>query len=198
MVVSVPILPGALLVSLAGTMMVVVILSVTVATVVAPALLALLGHNVNRWRIGRGVATDRSAVMTFVDAALRRPNFAAVVIGGVVLVLAGPAIGLKTGPPSTQQLPSNNQVRQDFNVVQEGDRRPATKRRSWSSPRPKTGRSPNGTGSTRSTKWQHKIAEDPAVQAVIGPEQVATKTAPAAETGNELRTSDRRAASSTN
>ena len=32
--------------------MVVIILSVSVATVVAPALLALLGHNVNRWRIG--------------------------------------------------------------------------------------------------------------------------------------------------
>ena len=52
MVVAVPILPGALLVSLAGTLMVVVILSVIVATVVAPALLALLGPNVDRWRIG--------------------------------------------------------------------------------------------------------------------------------------------------
>ena len=89
MVVSVPILPGALLVSLAGTMMVVVIISVSVATVVAPALMTLLGHNVNRWRIGRGVVTDRSAVMTFVDAALRRPIFAVVVIGGIVLILAG-------------------------------------------------------------------------------------------------------------
>ena len=43
MVVAIPILPGALLVSLAGTLMVVVIISVTVATIVAPALLALLG-----------------------------------------------------------------------------------------------------------------------------------------------------------
>ena len=53
MVVSIPILPGALLVSLAGTLIVVVILSVSVATIVAPALLALLGPNVNRWQIGR-------------------------------------------------------------------------------------------------------------------------------------------------
>ncbi len=53
MVVAIPILPGALLVSLAGTLMVVVIMSVSVATIVAPALLALLGPHVNRWRIGR-------------------------------------------------------------------------------------------------------------------------------------------------
>ena len=57
--------------------MVVVIISVSVATIVAPALLALLGSNVNRWRIGKSSATDRSAVMTFVDAALRRPIAAA-------------------------------------------------------------------------------------------------------------------------
>ena len=38
------------------------------------------------------------------------------------------------------------------------------------------------------TKWQRKIAEDPAVQAVIGPEKIATKTAPLKENGE--RTAD--------
>jgi RND superfamily putative drug exporter len=189
MVVSVPILPGALLVSLAGTMMVVVILSVSVSTIVAPALMALLGANVNRWRIGRAVATDRSAVMTFVDAALRRPIFAAVVIGGIVLVLAGPVIGLKTGPPSTEQLPSSNDVRQDFDVVQEAIGP------GYEAPFVVVAATENGTMTERSrlnalSKWQRKIAEDPAVQAVIGPEEVATKTAPLKDTGNELRTSN--------
>jgi RND superfamily putative drug exporter len=190
MVVSVPILPGALLVSLAGTMMVVVILSVTVATVVAPALLALLGPNVNRWRIGRGVATDRSAVMTFVDAALRRPIFAAVVIGGIVLVLAGPVIGLKTGPPSTEQLPSSNNVRQDFNVVQEAIGP------GYEAPFVVVAATEDGTMTERHrldalARWQRKIAEDPAVQAVIGPEQVAKKTAPLKNAGNELKTTNK-------
>ena len=60
MVVSVPILPGALLISLAVTMMVVIILSVSVSTVVAPALLALLGPNVNRWTIGSSDARRAS------------------------------------------------------------------------------------------------------------------------------------------
>jgi RND superfamily putative drug exporter len=41
-------------------------------------------------------------------------------------------------------------------------------------------------------KWQKKIAEDPAVQAVIGPEEVATRTEPLKETGNELRTSNQK------
>ena len=39
-------------------------------------------------------------------------------------------------------------------------------------------------------KWQRRIAKDPAVQAVIGPEQVADRTEPLKNTGNELRTSN--------
>ena len=62
MLVSLLILPGSLLVSLAGTVAMVVVLSVTVATVVGPALLTLIGTNVNRWRIGpaprRALAAD--------------------------------------------------------------------------------------------------------------------------------------------
>ena len=52
MLVSIFILPGSLLASLAGTVAMVVVLSVTVATVVGPALLILVGPNINRWRIG--------------------------------------------------------------------------------------------------------------------------------------------------
>jgi RND superfamily putative drug exporter len=189
MVVSVPILPGALLVSLAGTLMVVVILSVSVATVVAPALLALLGPNVNRWQIGRGDATDRTAVMTFVDAALRRPVLATVLIGGIVLILAVPAFGLKTGPPSTEQLPKDNDVREDFDVVQEAIGP------GYEAPFVVVAGTENGTMTERDrldqlARWQRKIARDPAVQAVIGPEQVAERTKPLKNTGNELRTSN--------
>jgi putative drug exporter of the RND superfamily len=189
MVVSIPILPGALLVSLAGTLIVVVIISVSVATIVAPALLALLGPNVNRWQIGRGDATDRTAVMTFVDAALRRPVLAAVLIGGIVLVLATPALGLKTGPPSTEQLPKNNDVREDFDVVQEAIGP------GYEAPFVVVAATEDGTMTERSrldalAKWQRRIAADPAVQAVIGPEEVAKRTEPLKDTGNELRTSN--------
>jgi RND superfamily putative drug exporter len=189
MVVSVPILPGALLVSLAVTMMVVIILSVTVSTVVAPALLALLGPNVNRWTIGSSAETGVAAVMNFVDAALRRPVFATVVIGGIVLVLAAPAFGLKTGPPSTEQLPQDNNVREDFDVVQEAIGP------GYEAPFVVVAGTEDGTMTERKrldqlARWQRKIAKDPAVQAVIGPEQVAKRTKPLKNTGNELRTSN--------
>ena len=77
MLVSLLILPGSLLVSLAGTVAMVVVLSVTVATVVGPAILTLVGDGVNRWRIGRPQSAERSAVMRFVNGALRRPLLAA-------------------------------------------------------------------------------------------------------------------------
>jgi putative drug exporter of the RND superfamily len=189
MVVSVPILPGALLVSLAVTMMVVIILSVSVSTVVAPALLALLGPNVNRWTIGSSGETGVAAVMNFVDAALRRPVFSTVIIGGIVLVLAAPAFGLKTGPPSTEQLPQDNDVREDFDVVQEAIGP------GYEAPFVVVAGTEDGTMTERArldqlARWQRKIARDPAVQAVIGPEQVAKRTKPLKNTGNELRTSN--------
>ena len=189
MVVSVPILPGALLVSLAGTLMVVVILSVSVSTIVAPALMAMLGTNINRWRIGRTDATDRSAVMTFVDAALRRPVLATVLIGGITLILAIPAFGLKTGPPSTEQLPSDNDVREDFDTVQKAIGP------GYEAPFVIIASTNNGTMTEHDrlktlATWQRKISQDPGVQAVIGPEEVAERTAPLKKTGNELRTSN--------
>ena len=52
MLVSLFIVPGSLLASLAGTVAMVVVLSVAVATLVGPAMLVLLGPNVDRWRIG--------------------------------------------------------------------------------------------------------------------------------------------------
>ncbi|HKZ14000.1 MAG TPA: MMPL family transporter, partial [Solirubrobacterales bacterium] len=113
MLVSLLVLPGSLLVSLAGTVCMVVVLSVLVATLAGPAVLTLAGENVNRWRIGSAATAERSGVMVFVNAALRRPLLAAIVIGGVLLALAAPAVGLKLGPPSPEQLPKDAPARQD-------------------------------------------------------------------------------------
>ena len=57
MLVSLLILPGSLLASLAGTVAMVVVLSVIVATLVGPAILTLVGPNVDRWRIGPAPAS---------------------------------------------------------------------------------------------------------------------------------------------
>ena len=73
MLVALFVVPGALLVSLAATMILVVAISVLVATVAGPAVLTLLGSNINRWRIGPAQVNGRSRLMTMVSAALRRP-----------------------------------------------------------------------------------------------------------------------------
>src|SRR6202012_1458203 len=105
------------LVSLAGTVAMVVVLSVTVATLVGPAILTLVGENVNRWRIGPARSAERSGVMRFVNGALRRPLIAALVIGAILLALAGPAVGLKLGPPSPEQLSKNAPARVDAELI---------------------------------------------------------------------------------
>ena len=176
MAVAVPILPGALLVSLAGTVVIVVVLSATVATVVAPALLAMVGSRIDRWRIGQA-SDGRSRLTSMVTACLRRPLAATLIIGGVVLVLALPALALKTGPPSPEQLPTDNQAREDAEEVD------AAAGPGWEAPFIVLASTPRGTITeeprlTELSRWQRKLASDPAVQLVIGPAQIAHQVVP--------------------
>ena len=85
MLVALFIVPGALLASLAGTLALVVVLTVLIATLVGPPILVLLGPNIDRWRIGGAPNGERSWLMTFVSAALRRPAPVAALIGAIVL-----------------------------------------------------------------------------------------------------------------
>ena len=184
MLVSVFILPGTLLISLAGTVIIVVILSVSVATLVAPALLALIGNNIDRWRIGPR-PTGRSRLMAYVGAALRRPVAAAILIGGVVLVLATPALGLKTGPPSTQQLPTDNTPRKEAELIGRAIGP------GWEAPFIIVASTPEGTMTEPGrlaalSRWERRIARDPGVQDVIGPAQVAHQVEPLRHQGQQL------------
>ena len=188
MLVSIFILPGSLLASLAGTLMMVVILTVTISTVLAPAVLLLLGHNVNRWRIG-GAPNGRSRLMTGVTAALKRPVLASLVIGGVVLLLAAPAIGLKTGPPSPEQLPKDDVARQDAELI--------ARAAAPGYEAPYTVVAATDEGAITDSKYldaldrfQHRLAKLPGVQAVVGPGQVSERVAPLRDTGNALFASD--------
>jgi RND superfamily putative drug exporter len=191
MLVALLVVPGALLASLAATVILVVFLSVAVATIAGPAVLTLLGPHVNRWRIGReqSYQEESSGLMAIVGAALRRPVTVCIVVGAVVLALAAPTIGLKTGPPSPEQLSHDNQERQDaelinrtiapgfdapFVVVAESENGPIT--------------SPERLEALR--RWQDKVAEIPGVQVVIGPEQVSKSVAPLREAGKSLLADD--------
>ncbi|HET6570985.1 MAG TPA: MMPL family transporter [Solirubrobacterales bacterium] len=183
MLVTLFVMPGNLLLSLAGTAIVVTAISVLVAALIGPALLVLTGHNVNRWRIGGNGGGE--GVMALVRGALSRPLLAALLIGVVVLLLAAPVLALKTGPPSAQQLPTSNQARKEaeliagaigpgweapFVLVAVSNKGPITERRSLAA----------------LTRWQHRIAADPGVQAVIGPAQIRKQVKPLQKTGNDL------------
>jgi putative drug exporter of the RND superfamily len=185
MFVSIFILPGSLLVSLAGTVIIVVIISVSVAILLAPALLVLVGANIDRWRIGKPPGEGSSRLMRYVNGALRRPVFATIGIGGLVLLLAAPAIGLKTGPPSTEQLPTGNQARKEAEALDQ------LAGPGWEAPFILVASTDHGTVTEEPSlaaigRWQRKISEDPRVQDVIGPAQVVRRVAPLRRRGEQL------------
>ncbi len=183
MLVTLFVMPGNLLISLAGTAIVVTGISVLVAALIGPALLVMTGHNVNRWRIGGGGGGE--GVMTLVRGALSRPLVATLLIGLIVLILALPVLALKTGPPSAKQLPSSNQAREEAELIADSIGP------GWEAPFVVVAVSNDGPITDRQsltalTRWQHRIAADPGVQAVIGPGQIRKQVKPLQKTGNDL------------
>jgi putative drug exporter of the RND superfamily len=188
MIVSIFILPGSLLASLAGTLAMVVLLTVAIAALVAPAILVLLGPNVDRWRIGPA-PNGRSRLMIFVTAALRRPAAVAAAIGAIVLVLAGPALALRTGPPSPEQLPSDDEARQNAELIAEAAAP------GYEAPFVIVAASEDGPITDPKhlnaiDRFQHRLAKLPGVTAVVGPAQIAKRVEPLQETGNAILSSD--------
>ncbi|HWM64339.1 MAG TPA: MMPL family transporter [Solirubrobacterales bacterium] len=185
MLVAFFIVPGSLLGSLAATLALVVALSVLVAVVTGPAVLVLLGPNIDRWRVGPVPADSDSRLMALVGAALRRPAPIAAAIGLIVLLLAAPALALKTGPPSQTQLSHDDPARQDFELISRsigpGYDAPfvivaATDKGAMTDP----------ARLAALTRSQRRIAALPGVQAVIGPAQVSRAVTPLRENGSRL------------
>jgi putative drug exporter of the RND superfamily len=188
MLVSIFILPGSLLASLAGTLAMVVLLTVAIATIVGPAVLTLLGSNIDRWRIG-AAPNGRSRLMALVGAALRRPVLVSALIGGVVLLLAAPALALRTGPPSPDQLPPDDQTRQDAELVGK-QFAPG-----FEAPFVVVAATEQGTITDSENldaldRFQRRLAEEPGVRIVVGPSQVAERVKPLQETGNAFLASE--------
>ncbi|HEX8689950.1 MAG TPA: MMPL family transporter, partial [Solirubrobacterales bacterium] len=185
MLVAFFIVPGSLLGSLAATLALVVALSVLVAIVAGPAVLVLLGPNIDRWRIGPAPSEADSRLMAMVGAALRRPVLVAALIGAIVLVLAAPALALKTGPPSQSQLAHDDPDRQDFELISE------TIGPGYDAPFLIVATVDEGSitdpGRLNAlSRWQREVAELPGVKAVIGPGQVAEAVEPLRLTGRRL------------
>jgi RND superfamily putative drug exporter len=182
MLVSIFVVPGPLLASLAGTVAMVVVLSVAVATIVGPALLMLVGTNINRWRIG-AAPNGSSRLMVLVGAALKRPVLVAALIGAVVLVLSAPAVALKFGPPSTEQLPQDSPAREDAELIADSFSP------GFEAPYQIVAASSEGPITDARNldvldRWQRRIANIDGVQLVIGPAQITKRTEPLQKLGN--------------
>jgi RND superfamily putative drug exporter len=189
MVVALFIVPGALLASLAGTVALVVALTVMVAAYIGPPVLVLLGPNIDRWRIGPAPNGERSRLMTFVSAALRRPAMASVLIGALVLLLATPALALKMGPFSIGQLPKDDPAREDAELI--GDSIGA----GFEAPYQVVVAARDGTITEPQrlevlSRWQRRFAAIPGVQSVIGPGQVSKAVEPLRKTGSAILASN--------
>ena len=184
MIVAFFVVPGALLASLAATLAMVVVLSVAISTLAVPAVLVLLGPNIDRWRVGSRTA-GRSRLMILVAAALRRPGPVALAIGAVVLVLAAPALALKTGPIDPGQLPHDDPVREDFELIT----RAAGS--GFEAPFQIVVAAQKGTMTEAGrlatlSRWQRRIAALPGVETVVGPAQIERAVAPLHRVGDTL------------
>ncbi len=108
--------PQAVLRSLGFGAIAAVLLAAGLSLTVLPAALALLGHRVGAWSWRRD-AFDRGRRRAerwwgrVVDAVVRRPGVVAFTVGGLLLVLATPLLGVRLGDVDHTALPAGNAVR---------------------------------------------------------------------------------------
>ncbi len=198
--------PGSLLVSLAVALVTVTAISVLLAWVALPALLALLGERINAGRIGRrhrepprrgddsvhkvdvsgpAAGARGSRVAAAAAAALRRPALAAALIAIPIVALAIPAAAFNTGAPGVDELPSRSRARQSAETID------AAVGPGWEAPFVLVAASERGPITSRGrlallARWQRRIAAQPDVKAVIGPAPIARATRPLRSLGQSL------------
>jgi uncharacterized membrane protein YdfJ with MMPL/SSD domain len=105
-----------------GTIIVVAVAIVGSITVL-PALLSKLGDRVDKGRVpllGRLRSKNGESRVwgPILDRVLARPKFSAALAAGVLVVLALPALSLKTGVPGTDSLPRDLPVMQTFDRIE--------------------------------------------------------------------------------
>jgi RND superfamily putative drug exporter len=175
--------PGTALLAAALGVSVVALLAAGSAMLVVPALLVLTGP----WlEVGAlPAATGGTAIgARLAHAATRRPALGIVAVV-VLLVASIPVLGLKTGAPAAQSLPSSSSARAQYDTVAKA------MGAGWTEPFELVSVVRSGAVTTPARlaeleRVQHKIARDPAVRAVLGPGTIARSAA-------RLRSAGRRA-----
>jgi putative drug exporter of the RND superfamily len=181
--------PGSLLLSIAIACAIVTAISILVAVVALPGLLAALGGRVNAGRIGTpGARLARSRVAGAAMAALRRPALAVALISVPLVLLAAPALAFNTGAPGIDELPTSNPARQSAEAI-DGALGPG-----WEAPFVLVAATESGPITTPRrlallARWQRRIAAEPGVRAVIGPAPIYRRAAPLRSLGTKLTSS---------
>ncbi|AHH16739.1 membrane protein, MMPL family [Nocardia nova SH22a] len=108
--------PQAVLRSLGFGAIAAVLLAAGLSLTVLPAALVLLGDRIGAWSwrrdaFERGQRRAERWWGRIVDAVVRRPGLVAVTVGGLLLVLATPLLGVRLGDVDHTALPAGNSVR---------------------------------------------------------------------------------------
>lgn len=107
------VVPSTIMRSLGGGAIVAAIASLLVALTLLPALLRLLGDRVNKGRVPTAHPGRVSRRWTrLARVVTSRPGLSALIGGGILLVLAAPALGMRMTFPGVDSLPEDNPFRQ--------------------------------------------------------------------------------------
>jgi len=103
---------------------IVVLFSVLVALTLVPAMLAYIGHRIDRWRIPGLHAVDSDSTNTvwhrWSKTVQRRPGTALAGAALLMLVLAAPIAGLRLGTSDDGNLPDTMHARRAYDLLTEG------------------------------------------------------------------------------
>jgi RND superfamily putative drug exporter len=142
------------------------VFSVLAAFTLLPACLKVAGENINKWPIG-GTTERKPRLVPLVNRIIDRPLLASVIVLIPLLLLCGSALRLQTGGPDLEMFKADNPMRQDMEKVSDvyGGGVMAPYEVLVTSPeQPVT--SPKDIREFE--VFQTKVAEDPAVNYVIG------------------------------
>ncbi len=158
--------PGDLLGSVAAGVMVSALLSVLLAISLLPALIRVIAPQLERWRLPSLRRGGR--LLDLAGALVARPWIAIPLIVAAMLAIAAPAGALSVGPPDARQLPPSDPTRQGFEALRR-EIGPG-----WAAPIAIVATARHGVITEPGrlaavSRWQDRVARDPAVEAVIGP-----------------------------
>ena len=182
MAVAATVSPDTGLVATAVGVSVVALISAATAILVVPAMLVVagpgLGHGAASASAGGGGVSAAVARM-----AARRPQLG-LVAALVLLVACLPVLGLKTGAPTAQSLPSGDSARAQYDTIA------TSMGAGWTEPFEIVAVTEKGAVTTAPrlaelARVQRKLAKDPEVRAVLGPGAIARSAARLRNSGRQ-------------